>query len=525
MEPLDVLIVYNEPQLPADHPDAASERGVLDSVTAIERALAARDHKPRRLGLALGPRPLTEVLQRALPCDVAFNLCEGFGGVGQGESQVAGILEMFGVPITGSPSECLALVRHKARTKWLLSGAGLPTPEFCLIGPDQPVERASYVALLGKGPVIVKPAHEDASLGISAESVVTDFGALQRQIERTRERYGPVLIEQFIEGREFNAAVIALPEPTALPLSEIVFQPRNSSDWSIVTYDAKWDVGSQADLRTPPRCPADVAPPLADRIRQIALGAFQVTGCRDYARIDLRVDQQNRIFILEVNGNPDLSPAAGLARAAEAQGIAYDDLVCGIVDQAARRAPDRKKEIRAARVSSIMMDAQDSHCTIRAMHDGDLTRLVEILRACSVFRADEVSVGEEVLKESLRKPSPDDYQVFVAECDGQVTGWSCHGRVPMTDATYDLYWIAVDPPRQKEGIGRKLVERVIESLRGVGARWLLAETSASVQYAPTRRFYERVGFHVLSEIPDFYRVRDGRLIFGRRLDEPGKIES
>ena len=523
MQSLDVVILYNEPQLPADHPDSASERGVLDAVAGIERSLAAGGHRPRRLGIGSSATWVLDDVQRALPCDVVFNLCEGLGGIGQGEAQVTGVLELLSVPITGSSADCLALVRHKPRTKWLLAGAGLPTPEFCLIERDESVSRAACQQLLEKGPVIVKPAHEDASLGITHESVVTDVNALVDQVEGVRARYGAVLLERFIAGREFNAGIVALPEPTPLPLAEIIFRPQSGSSWSLVTYDAKWDVGSQADLGTQPRCPAEVEPALADRIRQIALGAFQVTGCRDYARIDLRLDEQNRIFILEVNGNPDLSPSAGLARAIAAHGLDYNAFVCALVEQAHRRSTTTAAIPPAAASGrpSPAKTQRSAHtpCTIRDLRNEDLPKLVEILRACAVFRPEEVSVGEEVLRESLSKPSADDYQVFVAELEGQIAGWSCHGRVPMTDATYDLYWIAVDPARQSAGVGRQLVERVIDSLRPVGARWLLAETSASSGYTGTRRFYERVGFELLSEIPDFYRQQDGRVIFGKRLNK------
>ena len=103
----------------------------------------------------------------------------------------------------------------------------------------------------------------------------------------------------------------------------------------LVTYEAKWSPNSEADLRTPPRCPADVTPELAAEISRVALAAFRVVGCRDYARIDLRVNAEGRVFILEVNGNPDLSPSAGLARSLRAAGIDYDEFINRMTEQAA----------------------------------------------------------------------------------------------------------------------------------------------------------------------------------------------
>ena len=155
--------------------------------------------------------------------DVVFNLFEGLGGVSRGEAEMAGLVELLGFPLTGCPAECLGLVRDKARTKWLLLGAGLPTPKFLMIRPEESLDESSLRSLLAAGPVIVKPAHEDASLGVDSESIVTEWEPLVRRIEHVRGRYGATLVEQFIVGREFNAAVIALDEPRCLALAEIEF--------------------------------------------------------------------------------------------------------------------------------------------------------------------------------------------------------------------------------------------------------------------------------------------------------------
>jgi D-alanine-D-alanine ligase len=264
-------------------------------------------------------------------------LFEGFGGVGRGEAEIAGLVELLGYPLTGSPPECLVLVRDKARTKWLLAGAGVSTAAFRLVAPDGPTDEGSLVELLELGPVIVKPAHEDASLGIGPDSVVTDRSALVQQVEKVRTRYGAVLVEQFIVGREFNVAVLALGEPQLLPLAEIEFSGPGPRGWQIVTYEAKWSAGSAADRATPPFCPANVDPQTAERVGQVALAAFRLTGCRDYARVDLRLDEQGQVYVLEVNGNPDIGPGAGFARALGVAGITYDEFVDRMVRQAITR--------------------------------------------------------------------------------------------------------------------------------------------------------------------------------------------
>jgi D-alanine-D-alanine ligase len=331
---LDVLVLYNEPTLAPDHPDWASEAGVLESVEAVVAGLEQSGHRPTRMGLAGTISKVLEQLRQLPPADVVFNLFEGLQGVSRGEAEVTGLIELLGYRVTGSPAECLGLVRHKPKTKWLLAGAGLPTAPFELVPPTGPLDEGQLRRLLGEGAAIVKPAHEDASLGIDSSSIVRDWPSLVRQVEAVRARYGAVLVERFIVGREFNVAIVALPEPRLLPLAEIEFSGPGPAGWQIVTYEAKWAAGSAADRSTPPVCPARVEDGLAARIGQVALDAFCCAGCRQYARVDLRVDAQGNVFVLEINGNPDIGPSAGFARALRAGGMDY----ATFVDQLVRTA-------------------------------------------------------------------------------------------------------------------------------------------------------------------------------------------
>ncbi|HJT32205.1 MAG TPA: hypothetical protein VJ783_09190 [Pirellulales bacterium] len=331
---MNAAILYNEPSLPSDHPDYAQEAGVLEAVEAVEAALAAAGRPSTRLPIGSQPLAIADAL-RQIDADVIVNLCEGLAGVGGGESQVTGLIELTGIPFTGSGSECLALVLHKARTKWLLHGAGLPTAPFRYVPHNAPVAIDEFTPLLQAGPVIVKPAHEDASLGIGPESVVRDVRGLLARVENVRSRYGEVIVEQFLSGREFNVGIVALPDLTLLPLAEIEYQPGASG---LVSYDAKWTPGTVDYGGTPVRCPAEVSEALAAEISRVSLAAFRLTGARDYARVDLRLDADGRVFILEVNANPDISPSAGLARGILASGMSYNEFVIRLVETAARRS-------------------------------------------------------------------------------------------------------------------------------------------------------------------------------------------
>jgi D-alanine-D-alanine ligase len=240
-------------------------------------------------------------------------------------------LELLEIPFTGSGSKCLSLVQEKALTKWLLLGAGLPSPAFELVRRDEPARPARYQELLSQGQVIVKPAHEDGSLGIGPESIVSDLAALDRQVRLVQARYGDVLVEQFIAGREFNVGIVALPEPEVLPLAEIEFIAGIAP---IVSYDAKWTPSAPEYDGTAARCPAEVSADLAAEIRRVALAAFQITGCRHYARVDLRVDRVGRPYVLEVNANPDIGPTAGIARQIRAADLTYSEWICRTVQTA-----------------------------------------------------------------------------------------------------------------------------------------------------------------------------------------------
>lgn len=329
-----VLIVYNAPLLPDDHPDYASEAGVIESVESFAAALAR--HDVARLPLGTDFEPLLHAARGSERPDVIVNFCEGFGGSAAAETYFAGLLELVGIPYTGSGPETLALVREKARTKWLLLGAGLPTPRFRLRRAGEALALDELARELQGGPLFVKPAGEDASLGITGDNVITGLGQLQRKVADLEDRYGDVLIEEYIDGREFNISVLALPEPSVLPLAEVNFGRDASCPYPVVTYDAKWTPDSSGWNSTPVTCPAVVAPELAGRIREVALAAFRITGCRHYARVDLRVSPAGEVYILEVNANPDIGPTAGFARSLAASGMAYAEFVERLTECAQR---------------------------------------------------------------------------------------------------------------------------------------------------------------------------------------------
>jgi D-alanine-D-alanine ligase len=266
-----------------------------------------------------------------LNANVVINLCEAFLGLPQLEANVAAAFELFDIPYTGNDSRTLALCLNKWKTKAVLKSAGILSPSAVLAEtPEAKVDLAF--------PLIVKPNTEDASLGIHPESVVRDEAALRAQIVRILERFEePALVETFIEGREFNVAVMDVEKPEALPVSEIDFSTLPEGQPAITSYEAKWHTDGILYRATPPVCPAKIDDDLKTKLQDIAVKAFLACEGRDYARVDFRVDKKNRAYVLEVNPNPDISLDAGYARALAAAGVEYKMFWKKLIDKAMAR--------------------------------------------------------------------------------------------------------------------------------------------------------------------------------------------
>jgi D-alanine-D-alanine ligase len=187
---------------------------------------------------------------------------------------------------------------------------------------------------------MVKPVHEDASHGISLESVCPDAAAARARARYVIERYRqPALVEEFVDGREFNISVLGEGVGArTLELMEIDYSDFPAGAPHLITYNAKWEEESAECTGSKPVPARDLDPELAARIRSAALGAYRAIGLRDYGRVDIRLHPEAGPLVLDVNSNPDISPGAGLARAAARSGLPYVELVGGVVEAAAARA-------------------------------------------------------------------------------------------------------------------------------------------------------------------------------------------
>lgn len=324
-----VAIVYNEPN-PSKYDRTHEEKavlGVLEAVAAVHKSLLELDYDATLLPL-LPPFEKAREKLDALKVDIVFNLFEGFCGEPETEALVPEALTEMGLPFTGCQAAVIRLALDKAKVKVILQAAGVPTPDFQLLNPQ-----TLHTFQLGY-PCIVKPRGEDASHGITDESVVFDFPSLERQVKAVTETYnGGALMEKFISGREFNATVLGNSQQSVLPVSEIVYSlapdiPR------LLTFAAKWEPDSPYFRGSRVVCPAEIGAEERELIAGTALAAFRLLGCRGYARVDMRLDEEGKLNVFEVNPNPDISPGTGAARQAAAAGMTYTQFIEQIVNLA-----------------------------------------------------------------------------------------------------------------------------------------------------------------------------------------------
>ena len=308
-----------------------SNFSVLDEVDVVADAL-------KELGLGYRVEgveeisQLRDVLNRSSE-KVVFNLIEDLNGDALDFCYVPAVCKAYGKACTGGDTASLLLAQDKWRTKAVLRAANLPTPDGIIV----PVGGKIRSSKLIPGPYIVKPVSCDASEGIDVKSVVDLPGAaLNRAVERVhKELNQPAIVEQFIRDRELNVSLLERNgKVEVLPIAEIDFSAFGKDYPHIVDYSAKWLCDSFAYKNTPCIVPTRLADKVAKLVRAHALGAWHVLGCKDFARVDFRLDSKDRIFILEVNPNPDISPDAGFAAALAAGGISFAEFVKILVDSA-----------------------------------------------------------------------------------------------------------------------------------------------------------------------------------------------
>ncbi|MDT3695099.1 MAG: ATP-grasp domain-containing protein [Ignavibacterium sp.] len=264
--------------------------------------------------------------------DAILNFVESVEGIAHYEYCMAGLYELLEYEYTGNVPQTLGNCLNKRRTKEILYSNGIKTPRAITLAPNQKFSKKDIDL---NYPLILKLIDEDASIGISENSVVNNYKELRKHYTFLTETYNKnLIVEEYIVGRELNCAVLG---GKTLPISEIDFTGLPKNLPKIVTYDGKWIEGSTYYNYTKPVCPANLENDLKIQLEEIAVNAYNVLGCRDYARVDIRLSGDEIPYVIEVNPNPDVSSDSGFARAAAASGKNYSELLFTITDFALQR--------------------------------------------------------------------------------------------------------------------------------------------------------------------------------------------
>ncbi|MGE5279141.1 MAG: D-alanine--D-alanine ligase family protein [Deltaproteobacteria bacterium] len=303
--------------------DDLAELDVEETVALVERMLASGGHRVVRIG------NVHNLLDR-LPdpkVDIVFNICEGMGHRSR-EAEVPMLLDLYGIPYVGSDGLTLALTLDKVMAKKVFVADGVPTPRFFLANGSLPPD-----ALKGmRFPLIVKPCHEGSSKGISDESVVRGKKDLKPQIDAVHRLYRqPAVVEEFIRGSEFTVLVVGNETPEALEPVQIQIAGKRELGDMLYT----WRRLTSTDIVY--LCPAKIPARLRRALLKASVEAYRAVGCRDFGRVDFRVDEKGRPFVLEVNPLPSLSDEDVFPLIAQAHGWTFEGLLLKIVDFALER--------------------------------------------------------------------------------------------------------------------------------------------------------------------------------------------
>lgn len=269
--------------------------------------------------------------------DIVFNVAEGFFGVGR-EAQIPAMLDMLQIPYSGSDPLTLATCLDKARTKEILSYHKIPTAPFMIAdGPDAVKENKFSF------PLFVKPLWEGSSKGIFTSSYVRNEKELTEQVERIVNEYAqPALVEEFLSGREFTVAILGNGnEARVLPIVEIEYKDFPKDFIPVYSYEAKWILDTPEKPLDVFACPAKLDADLESEIKKTALRAYNTLRCRDWSRIDVRLDSKNVPNIIEINPLPGILPDpkenSCFPKAARTAGINYNDMLNRVLYAAAKR--------------------------------------------------------------------------------------------------------------------------------------------------------------------------------------------
>ena len=336
--PVSVFSLYNgRPEDKDQGIKDLSEEGFAKEMDYIISSLKENYTEVRSFAVDRRVQRVVDEIKSFSP-DAILNFVESVEGIAHYEYCMTALYELLGCHYTGNIPSTLGNCLDKERAKRILNSFGINTPGSLTLEVHK---RFSESDIDIRYPLIMKLLDEDASIGISEYSVVNTFKELKKHYKFLSETYNKsILVEEYIDGRELNCAILG---DIVLPISEIVFDGLPDDFPKIVTYDGKWIEGSTYYNNTKPKCPVELPNRLKKKVEEIAITSFKALNCRDYARVDVRLDQKGTPFVIEINPNPDISRDSGFARAADAAGISHKELLFTITGFAMNRKENDKK--------------------------------------------------------------------------------------------------------------------------------------------------------------------------------------
>lgn len=331
---IQIVLAYNQKPLLDEEPPGTSSRSdryaEWDEPETIDAVAAALARAGDVVRIEADER-FPERLRRARP-DIVFNIAEGLNGPNR-EAHVPAICEYLDTPYTGSDPLALCLGLDKRRAKEVFVARGVRTPEFTVIGDASTPTDLAFAL-----PAIVKPIGEGSSMGIAEASFCQTSDAVERRARDILDQYGqPALVERFLPGREFTCAILGNGAGArTLPIVEIAFDALPAGAVPIYGYEAKWVWDTTEEPLQIFECPAELDAALAREIEAQALGAFHALGCRDWSRVDLRLDETGAPHVIEINPLPGVLPDprqnSCYPKAARSAGMSYDDMILAVLD-------------------------------------------------------------------------------------------------------------------------------------------------------------------------------------------------
>jgi len=336
---LKIVVLYDRWEAPDE--DASAAAGAHPSLVRTLEKKEVEEEVAEAL-VKIGHDPVLHVLDGSIKglhalarieCDLVFNLAESFAGNDLADFCIASYLELLGRRYTGAGAHGLMLAQDKALAKKIFAFHGIHTPVFAKVFRGR-LDFSHHLEF----PVIVKPAREDGSIGIEFNAVVNSIRELMERIDQLHQNFdSPVLIEEYVEGREMYVGVLGNTPPAALPIVELDLSRLPEGMPRIASSEVKWNKGTRAYRDTKSRIAEDLPEETVALLQQTAVNAFQALELRDYGRIDMRLQPDGRVAVIEANPNPWLASRAEFALAARKAGRTYPELVGEIVELAMAR--------------------------------------------------------------------------------------------------------------------------------------------------------------------------------------------